>query len=253
MTLQHMMVGVVGCGGAGSAVAEQLLRLGVGRVVVVDPCAVDGDDLTRCYGTTQDDAARAIYRVDVVARLATALGRSEAVDAVIGDLDDPAVARRLARADMIFACDLTSWQRIALDRLAARHLLPVIDCAAALDAVSDKLDGALERLASIPYRSLGGCRPSIVDGSEAPDRRHDLAQNANAGRRRHRRDTMTSRMGRAAKPSMRTIPLDTIAAGVAVAAFLQMVDGGDHGAMPPIRPSRPVTSSLSRIEAEPAA
>jgi len=253
MMLQQMTVGVVGCGGVGSAVAEQLLRLGVGRVVAVDPCAVDGDDLTRCYGTTQDDAARAIYRVDVVARLATALGRSEAVDAVIGDLDDPAVARRQAGVDMVFACDLTPWQRIALERLAARDLLPVIDCAAALDALSDGLDSALERLTSIPSRSLGGCRPPVADGSEAPNRRHDPVENTNASHGRHRRDTTTSRMNRAAEPAMRTIPLDTIAAGVAVAAFLQMVDGGDHGVMSPIRPSHPVTSSLSCTEAEPAA
>jgi hypothetical protein len=35
--LAHLRVGVVGCGGTGSAVAEQLSRLGVGHVVAVDP------------------------------------------------------------------------------------------------------------------------------------------------------------------------------------------------------------------------
>ncbi len=236
--LQQLTVGVVGCGGVGSAVAEQLLRLGVGRVVAVDPCAVDGDDLTRCYGTTQDDAARAIYRVDVVARLATALGRSEAADAVIGDLQDRAVTRRLAGTDMIFACDLTSWQRTALERLAARYLLPVIDCAAALDAMSNGLDDALERLVSVPRKPLLDRDRGVTDET-ATRGRHDGAASIGANRT----------LG----PMTRTIPLDTIAAGLAVAAFLQMVDGGGHGAMPPIRPSRPVTSSLSCTEAESAA
>ncbi len=240
MMLQQLTVGVVGCGGVGSSVAEQLLRLGVGHVVAVDPCAVDGDDLMRCYGTTQDDAARAIYRVDVVARLASALGRSEAVDAVIGDLDDPAVARRLAGADMVFACDLTLWQRTSLERLAARYLLPVIDCAAALDALGDRLDGVLEHLVSVP---------------------HDLRRNHDGGianetaPRVQRNGSVSIGADRTIQPSNRTIPLDTIAAGVAVAAFLHAIGGGNGGVLHPSRPRLPrlVMPPINHGETESAA
>ncbi len=236
--LQHMTVGVVGCGGVGSAVAEQLLRLGVGRVVAVDPCAVDGDDLTRCYGTTWDDAARAIYRVDVVARLATALGRPQSVDAVIGDLGDPAVARSLAGVDMLFACDLTPWQRGALDRLAARDLLPVIDCAAALDAVGDRLGDALERLVSVPHIS--------------PLDRDRGVKDETALRVRHKSGAPLS-ADRTIGPMTRTIPLDTMAAGLAVAAFLHAIGGGNRGVRPSSRPPRLAIPPLGCGETDSAA
>ncbi len=51
-TLADLRVGVVGCGGTGSAVAEQLVRLGVRHLTLLDPDVLSENNLTRVYGSS---------------------------------------------------------------------------------------------------------------------------------------------------------------------------------------------------------
>src|SRR6202035_2785702 len=50
-TLRDLQVGLVGCGGTGSAVAEQLVRLGVRHLLLIDPERLTSSNLTRVYGS----------------------------------------------------------------------------------------------------------------------------------------------------------------------------------------------------------
>ena len=45
--LRNLSVAIVGCSGTGSIVAEQLARLGAGRLVLVDPDRVEEKNLNR--------------------------------------------------------------------------------------------------------------------------------------------------------------------------------------------------------------
>jgi molybdopterin/thiamine biosynthesis adenylyltransferase len=51
--LRHLSVGVVGCAGLGSPVAEQLVRMGVAEIVIVDPDVLDTEsNVRRVFGST---------------------------------------------------------------------------------------------------------------------------------------------------------------------------------------------------------
>ncbi len=50
-TLGDLKVAIVGCGGTGSAVAEQLVRLGVRHLVLIDPDRLSASNVTRVYGS----------------------------------------------------------------------------------------------------------------------------------------------------------------------------------------------------------
>ena len=63
-SFQELRVGVVGCGGTGSAVLEQLTRLGVGSLTFADDDVVTPTNVTRIYGSTLDDVDRP--KVDVL-------------------------------------------------------------------------------------------------------------------------------------------------------------------------------------------
>src|ERR1017187_929930 len=54
--LRELSVAVVGCSGTGSPVIEQLARLGVGRLVIVDPDRVEEKNLNRILNATREDA-----------------------------------------------------------------------------------------------------------------------------------------------------------------------------------------------------
>ncbi len=64
--IAHMKIAVVGCSGTGSIVIEQLARLGVGELVIVDPDKVEKKNLNRILNTTLSDAEKKKYKVDVL-------------------------------------------------------------------------------------------------------------------------------------------------------------------------------------------
>jgi len=47
---QQLTIGIVGMGGTGFSVAEQLIRLGVGRIITADKETLDDSNVTRVYG-----------------------------------------------------------------------------------------------------------------------------------------------------------------------------------------------------------
>ncbi|MGO9111662.1 MAG: HesA/MoeB/ThiF family protein [Thermoguttaceae bacterium] len=54
--LRNAKVGIIGLGGAGSLVNEWLARLGVGKIIAVDPEKIDPTNLSRVVGATRWDA-----------------------------------------------------------------------------------------------------------------------------------------------------------------------------------------------------
>src|SRR6185312_10731205 len=65
-TLRSLRVGIVGCGGTGSATAEQLVRLGVRTFTLVDPEELAESNVTRLYGSNPNQVGQP--KVDVVAQ-----------------------------------------------------------------------------------------------------------------------------------------------------------------------------------------
>ena len=63
--LGELRVGIVGCGGTGSVVAEQLVRLGVRWFTLFDPDHLSRSNVTRVYGSTPADVGK--LKVDILA------------------------------------------------------------------------------------------------------------------------------------------------------------------------------------------
>lgn len=131
-TLHALHVGIVGCGGTGSAVAEQLVRLGVREVTLIEPDVVSETNLTRLYGSGVSDIGQP--KVDVVAdhlrRIAPDL-RCEPIRAM---LTVESAARKLLPCDVIFGCTDDNAGRLVLSRIATYFLTPVIDCGVLLSS-----------------------------------------------------------------------------------------------------------------------
>jgi tRNA A37 threonylcarbamoyladenosine dehydratase len=51
MLLSNLNVGIVGAGGTGSALAEQLIRLGIGNLIVIDDDVFKSSNINRVYGS----------------------------------------------------------------------------------------------------------------------------------------------------------------------------------------------------------
>jgi molybdopterin/thiamine biosynthesis adenylyltransferase len=131
--LARLRVGVVGCGGTGSAVAMLLARLGVGQIALFDNDIVDRTNLNRLHGASQSDADAMRPKVDVVAGSIAAMGLGVRVVPIEAWIGDPECRDALRACDIIFGCTDDHDGRLFLNRFAYYYLTPVIDIGLAID------------------------------------------------------------------------------------------------------------------------
>lgn len=178
--LHGLRAGLVGIGGTGSPLAEQLIRLGVGSIVAIDDDEVTPSTVSRGYGSAAEDVGRA--KVDVLADHAERIGLGTAVEPVHGNLRDRSVAERLRHCDVVFSCVDGHAARLVLNRWAYWHLAPVIDVAVLITSVDGNIgsiDGRVTWLA--PGASCLLCRgrvdPTLAYAEQLdPDERRRLAE-----------------------------------------------------------------------------
>ena len=130
--LGQLRVGVVGCGGTGSAVIEQLVRLGVRHLRLFDPKALTSSNVTRVYGSTLCDIGRA--KVDIAASHVASIAPDAKVEVHQQPITHEATARHLTDVDVIFGCTDDNAGRLVLSRIATYFMTPVIDCGVLLSS-----------------------------------------------------------------------------------------------------------------------
>jgi hypothetical protein len=132
--LRGLRIAVVGCSGTGSPVVEQLARLGVGRLVLVDSDVVEEKNLNRMLNATENDVRERAYKVDVLSRAVMNMGLGTEVVAVNTDLATSTAVRAIADCDIVFGCLDTVDGRNLLNRLATFYLLQYFDIGVGLEA-----------------------------------------------------------------------------------------------------------------------
>lgn len=173
--LREMSIAVIGCSGTGSPVIEQLARLGVGRLVLVDPDRVEEKNLNRILNATREDAYLKRLKVEVMARSIASMGFATELEIIPENLATPRAVKAVAECDVVFGCMDGIEGRHLLNRLAAFYVLPYIDVGVKLEA--DGRGGIDEACAAVHY-----LRP---DGSTLLDRKlYTVDQLKAAGLRR---------------------------------------------------------------------
>lgn len=132
--LAKVHAAVVGAGGTGSHVVQQLLHLGVGKVTVVDPDHLQETNLSRLVGTKLSDLKGPTAKVEIMRRLARTLGRQRHLAAIRDTIVDEPAARRMLDCDVIFGCTDSQWARYVLNAMAYQFYVPVVDMGVELQA-----------------------------------------------------------------------------------------------------------------------
>ena len=135
--LRRLSIAVIGASGTGSPVIEQLVRLGVGELVIVDDDLVEDRNINRILNSTMQDATDHRAKVDVSADAAERIGLGTRVLRLKKNLWDPEVVRAVAQCDVVFGCMDTIDGRYLLNTLASYYTLPYFDIGIRLDAVRD--------------------------------------------------------------------------------------------------------------------
>lgn len=132
--LGRLSAAVVGCSGTGSIVVEQLSRLGIGRLVLVDPDRIELKNLNRIVNAFRDDADNNRLKVEVLAAAVRRVGLVREVLALPMNLATPEAIRSVAECDVVFGCMDTTEGRHLLNRLSTFYNLPYFDVGIRIDA-----------------------------------------------------------------------------------------------------------------------
>jgi hypothetical protein len=147
--IQQLKVGIVGLGGTGSAVAEQLARLGIKDLLLVDPDVLEPSNVPRVWGAYPEDAGRGALKVDVAARHLRRIASDSAVRVNSGSVVRQSVLADLRDRDLVFGCTDNHLSRAVLNRFAHQYLVPVIDMGIRLDARAGQVTAAAGRVSLV--------------------------------------------------------------------------------------------------------
>ncbi|SCZ51265.1 Molybdopterin or thiamine biosynthesis adenylyltransferase [Epibacterium ulvae] len=125
--ISQLRIGVVGAGATGSAVATLLIRLGFGRVLVVDKDVLELSNLNRVHGARRCDVQAELTKVKNIARLAAETNLGPKVIALQSWAGSQESRDALKSCDVVFGATDDHSGRIFLNRLARFYSIPLID------------------------------------------------------------------------------------------------------------------------------
>jgi molybdopterin/thiamine biosynthesis adenylyltransferase len=124
--LSGLTVGMVGLGGTGSVVAQQLAYLGVRSFILIDPDCIDETNLNRVVGATITDIGRP--KVKVAERHIKSISPQAQVEAIQDSILHEGCSRHLSHtADWLWGCTDSHGSRAVLNKIVYQYLVPCID------------------------------------------------------------------------------------------------------------------------------
>jgi hypothetical protein len=231
--LGRQKVGVIGAGGAGSIVLEQLARLGVGEVVVIDPDRIEPSNLSRVVGSRRRDTLPGLTnpKLGSLARWATRHRRSKVsiarramraanarirVTSHCDNVVEAAPVRDLIDCDYLLLAADSMQARHVFNALVHQYLIPGGQMG--VKAQVRKQDGSIVDL-FVVYRAVipgEGCL--WCNGLILPDQLQREATEADQLRRQRY-------VGDDDVPAPSVITLNGIAASLATSDYLMSVTG----------------------------
>lgn len=153
-------VAVVGAGGTGSAVSEQLIRLGIGRISIFDGDVFDPSNVNRVYGSKVSDGGK--NKAEILKKHADEMGLGTEVLVFNKHIDTEKIAMELRKADLIFCCVDKETPRSILNAIAMRYLIPVFDMAVVIESPKRVIEGVYGRVTTIfPGEACLFCRERL--------------------------------------------------------------------------------------------
>lgn len=216
--LQRLRVGIVGAGGTGSAVIQQLARLGVGKIMIADGETFDVSNVNRLYGSRTVDEG--VAKVKIAQRAVADMGLDTKVTLVAKPISYRSAISPFKDCDVIFGCTDDEWGRALLTRLAIYYGIPVFDVGVKIDSN----DGVI--------RSIHGRATTLLPGSACLFCRGRITAERVGIESLRATDPATAaervREGYAPEledPAPAVIPFTTTVASTAVSEFLHRLTG----------------------------
>lgn len=155
--LQKLKVGVVGASGTGDPTVTQLIRNGVGDIVIIDPKESRQVNMNRMSHLKASDVMAKKAKADVLRDHALSTGLNVKVKSIVKDVGDEEVIKELSTCDIFVGCMDSVRGRHILNKISSSYCVPFFDIGVQLKA--DCHGGISSMWASYFYIKPGG--PSL--------------------------------------------------------------------------------------------
>ena len=142
-SLEKLRVAIVGLGGTGSIIAQQLVHLGVKDLMLIDHDVIDPTNLNRVANATSQDVGKS--KLEVASRYLRAVNSKAHIECIIGNITYAKHAQRLLDADLIFGCTDSHGSRAVLQQIAYQYLIPYIDVGSTIVVQDGKISYVIGR------------------------------------------------------------------------------------------------------------
>lgn len=122
-------IAIVGVGGLGMHVVQQLSLLGVRQLTLIEPQELDRSNFNRYPGICHDDPVPGTLKVGVATRMVKQINPESEVIQIPESLVSQAAFRAIIASDYVFGCVDRDGARLILNELCAAYCKPYIDLA----------------------------------------------------------------------------------------------------------------------------
>ncbi|HSY92702.1 MAG TPA: ThiF family adenylyltransferase [Candidatus Binatus sp.] len=131
--LRHSRLTIVGVGGVGGHVAQQLALLGVGSLTFVDAEELDETNRNRYPTARASDIVPGTRKVDIAERLVLDIDPSIKVNKIYDSLVSERAFDSVMQSDFVFGCIDSEGIRLILTELCAAYRRPYVDIASDIE------------------------------------------------------------------------------------------------------------------------
>jgi len=160
LLLRRLTVGVVGVGGTGSAIVQQLARLGVGKLLLSDGELFEASNVNRVYGSRTVD--QNVHKVKIAERAVAEMGIGTEIRVLGKPITFSSALKDFRECDMIFGCTDDEWGRALLTRFAIYYAIPVFDMGVRIRSENGLVETIQGRVTTLmPSKACLFCRNRI--------------------------------------------------------------------------------------------
>lgn len=217
--LQHTHAAVIGVGGLGWSIAQQLASIGIGHLTLIDPDDIIESNRPRLRGARPGDVG--YPKVRILQELCVAANPDVDITTVYTPVEE--AATQLQDVDILLAGVDQLSPRVWVNEFGVRHLLPYIDAGTRIE-----LDGDQEELVA-----MEGFVQTIAPGATACFECLDRADPDTLAREQLSQTELEAKVEQgyisetALSPAPAVTHLNEVVASVAVGACVKIVTGYD--------------------------
>jgi molybdopterin/thiamine biosynthesis adenylyltransferase len=145
--IASLKIAIVGLGGTGSVVAQELAHLGVESFILMDPDILELTNLNRVVGSTADDVG--IPKIKIAEEMIRKINPRVSIISIQDSVIKNDVAKELISADLIFSCTDTQGSRAMINYISYQYFIPCIDMGVSIHVAEGSVKDIVGRIQMI--------------------------------------------------------------------------------------------------------